>query len=186
MRRYYKHDVSITCKFHIYRTYMSSRQRFYKIVSYENFSQRVKKLYSVKWQIQPSTIKVWVLLLIRLLHPHTQRRRHQRFFMDNSESINMKQTNRTETFETLVNYNKGICPDINSLLNMKTVLQVTSVPIRSLFVFSIQLLPVFTCCLQSVLQGFLVYSHFIATIFPRWLKGADTHFIFIDTYGAWL
>ena len=33
---------------------------------------------------------------------------------------------------------------------MKTVLQVTSVPIRSLFVFSIQLLPVFTCYLQSV------------------------------------
>ena len=96
-----------------------------------------------------------MLLLIRLLHPHTQRRRHQRLFLDNSESINMKQTNRTETFETLVNYNKGICPDINSQLNMKTVLQVTSVPIRSLFVFSIQLLPVFTCCLQSVCRASL-------------------------------
>ena len=47
---------------------------------------------------------------------------------------------------------------LNSLLNMKTVLQVTSVPIRSLFVFSVQLLPVFTCCLQSVCRACLPIS----------------------------
>ena len=38
---------------------------------------------------------------------------------------------------------------------MKTVFQVTSVPTRSLFVFSIKLLPVFTGCLQSVCRASL-------------------------------
>ena len=119
--------------------------------------------------IQPSTIKVWVLLLI-LLHPHTYKEEgiNSFFWIIHKFLLIRNKPIQTEIFETLVHYNKGICPEINSLLNMKSVLQLaTSIPIRSLFVFSIQLLPVFTCCLQSVLQGFLVYSYFIATIFPR-------------------
>ena len=186
MERYYEPDVSITCKSHLYRTYMSSRHRFYKIIPYENFSQRIKKLYSVKWQIQPSTIKVWVLLLIRLLHPHTQRRRHQRFFLDNSESINMKQTNRNRNIWNTSKLQQGHLPwrKLPTQHENSVASNISSNKILVCIFYSTStsfyLLP--TICLQ----GFLVYSYFIATIFPRWLKGAGTYFIFIDTYGAWL
>ena len=122
-----------------------------------------------------------MLLLIRSLHPHTQRRRHQRFFLD----INMKQTNRNRNIRNTSKLQQGHLPwhklptqhensvasNISSNKILVCIFHSTST--------SFYLLP--TICLQ----GFLVY-YYIATIFPRWLKGADTHFIFIDTYGAWL
>ena len=51
-----------------------------------------------------------MLLLIRLLHPHTQRRRHQRLFLDNSESINMKQTNRNRNIWNTSKLQQGHLP----------------------------------------------------------------------------
>ena len=117
----------------------------------------------------------------RLLHPHTcthTKRRHQQFFLDNSEiPINMKQTktnrdiwNTESSASTVQQGQKLPTQHENSVA--------TSVPIRSSCLYfyststSFYLLPIIC------LQGFLVYySYFIATIFPRWLKGADTHFI---------
>ena len=134
-------------------------------------------IFSIQIQvIQPSTIKVWVLLLI-LLHPHTYKE-HQQFFLDNSKILLIwNKPIQIEIFETLVHYNKGICPEINSLLNMKSVLQLaTSIPIRSLFVllFNFYQFLLVTYNLFARLPClFLLHCHEISSVAQR--RGHPLH-----------
>ena len=145
-------------------------------------------IFSIQIQVmQPSTIKVWVLLLI-LLHPHTYKEEGiNSSFLDNSEiSINIKQTNTNRNIWNTSPLQQGHLPwhKLPTQHENSVASNISSNKILVCIFYSTStsfyLLP--TICLQ----GFLVYSYFIATTFPRWLKGVDTHFIFIDTYGAWL
>ena len=128
--------------------------------------------------IQPSTIKVRVLLLI-LLHPHTYKEEgiNNFFWIIQKFLLIWNKPIQTEIFETLVHYNKGICPNINSLLNMKSVLQLaTSIPIRSLFVllFNFNLFLLVTYNLFAGLPClFLLHCYEISSVTQR--RGHPLH-----------
>ena len=107
--------------------------------------------------IQPSTIKVWVLLLI-LLHPHTYKEEGiDSSFLDNSEiSINMKQTNTNRNIWNTSTLQQGHLPWHKLPTQHEISVATCNISSNKILVcIAIQLLPVFTCYLQSVCRASL-------------------------------
>ena len=113
-------------------------------------------IFSIQIQVmQPSTIKVWVLLLI-LLHPHTYKEEGiNSSFLDNSEiSINMKQTNINRNIWNTSPLQQGHLPWHKLPTQHEISVATCNISSNKILVcIAIQLLPVFTCYLQSVCRA---------------------------------